>query len=208
MFTFNHHVICHIVYLIKQLGNVRATSARVLERCIGTTKRATRSTKCAGINAGNHLEQDQIFSFLELCKIIDFDKPFKSAADISKTFRYHPKYIQGCPNTEQFKSLPQQWEPFPKSIGFNELTSKRNYKMEKYGVTFAEIKKALLDYLGRLTGTMQPKFTDFHKNQVLDLRERLWSDSLVYSCSAYKESSTQNFKRDGFCYIRVKQTNK
>jgi hypothetical protein len=120
-----------------------------------------------------------------MCKIIDFDEPFNSAADISKTFRYHPKYTQGCSNSEDLKSLPQQWEPFPKSIPFNDLTSKREYKMEKYGVTFAEIKKALLDYLGRLTGTLQPKFTEFHTDQVLDLSERLWSDALVYSCFAY-----------------------
>ncbi|KAI8883669.1 hypothetical protein K501DRAFT_184064, partial [Backusella circina FSU 941] len=32
IFTFNHHVLCHIPYLIRKLGPLRAFSARSLER--------------------------------------------------------------------------------------------------------------------------------------------------------------------------------
>ncbi|KAI8876095.1 hypothetical protein K501DRAFT_232612, partial [Backusella circina FSU 941] len=66
IFTFNHHVRCHIPYLIRKLGPLRAFSARSLERKVGTAKRSVRSTKNAGINAGNILEKEEIFNFLSM----------------------------------------------------------------------------------------------------------------------------------------------
>jgi hypothetical protein len=193
--------------LLKQLGNLRAVSARILERRIGTIKRATRSTKCAGINAGNYLEQDQIFSFLELAGIVDFERPFESTKDISKTFRYHPKCVEGSPNLDELKKLPQQWIPFIHSITFKDIRANPNTKMDKYGVSYGEIKKAMLDYLGRLNSTLQPKFTAWHNDQIIEFSERVWCDSMVYACSAYKEVDSEGFKRDGTCYITTKQIN-
>jgi hypothetical protein len=192
--------------LLRQLGSFRAASARILERRIGTVKRATRSTKCAGINAGNYLEQDQIFSFLKLAGIIDFEKPFESTKDISKTFRYHPKCVEGSLNLDELKKLPQQWIPFIDTIKFKDLRANPGTKMNKYNVTYGEIKKAMLDYLGRLNGTFRPKFVAWHKDQFIELSERMWCDSMVYACSAYKEVDSEGFKRDGICYFTIKTT--
>jgi hypothetical protein len=86
-------VLCHIPFLVKSLGCLGAFSARSLERRIGYTKRAVRSTRSAGINATNLLEQEQIFHFLRLAKIIDFDEPYKKKKKSKKqTFRYHPRH--------------------------------------------------------------------------------------------------------------------
>jgi hypothetical protein len=77
LFTFNHHALSHLPHLIKVLGSIRAVSARGLERKIGVVKRVVRSTNKAGVNAGNELDQEDVFTFLEFAGAIDFLEPFQ-----------------------------------------------------------------------------------------------------------------------------------
>ncbi|KAI8875711.1 hypothetical protein K501DRAFT_309944 [Backusella circina FSU 941] len=97
--------------------------------------------------------------------------------------------------------------PFIDTIQFQDLRANPTTLLNKYGIAYGEIKKAMLDYLGRLTGSSEPKFVDWHNMQEIELSERVWSDSMVYACSAYKENDSEDFKRDGFCYFTIKQNN-
>ncbi|KAI8875067.1 hypothetical protein K501DRAFT_312419 [Backusella circina FSU 941] len=127
---------------------------------------------------------------------------------MDNTFRYHPSCIEVDPKYMQYKKRPQQWNPFPKSIQFNDILEQPNKKMDKFNISFSEFKKAMLDYLGCLTGLLSPRFIQFHKNQQVDFSERLWSDSLVYSCTAYKEHCSNKTRRDDYCYFTSNHINK
>jgi hypothetical protein len=82
------------------------------------------------------------------------------------------------------KTALQQSNPFPKSIIFNNILKQPNNKMEKLNISNSEYKKAMLDYLGYLTSSLSLQFNQFHKDQHVDFNERLWSDSMIYSCTS------------------------
>lgn len=77
LFIFNHHALSHLPHLIKVLGSIRAVSARRLERKIGVVRRVVRSTKKAGVIAGNEPDQEDVFTFFEFTGAIDFLEPFQ-----------------------------------------------------------------------------------------------------------------------------------
>jgi hypothetical protein len=201
-------VLWHIPYLISKLGNLRALSARSLERKIGTAKRSVKSTKHAGVNAGNILEKEEIFGFLSMAEIIDFSAPLGSGnPNIENTFRYHPSCIEGDINYNEYKNRPQQWNPFPKSVIFSDILEQPNKRMEKLNISNGEYKKAILDYLGYITGSLSPRFSHYHKHQQVDFSERLWSDSMVYCCTSYKEKCDNKTRRDDHCYFTSNHIN-
>jgi hypothetical protein len=122
MYTFNLHALNHIPHMIEMLGPPRCFSARTLERKIGYMKRSVRSTKSAGKNASNVLEQEQVFSFLHLAGIGGLEKPYQKMTKSKKpTFRYHPKCIKGNLDYEATKMYPQQWSPLPPDVSFKDL---------------------------------------------------------------------------------------
>jgi hypothetical protein len=207
LFTFNHHVLNHVPYLIEQLGCLRAFSARPLERKIGYIKRAVKSTKSAGINASNILEQEQIFSFLKMAGVMDFEEPYNTKRKNAKqTFRYHPKYDPNAANTDKFKQYPQQWCPFAQDLYFHDIHINPEKKLEKYGVTYSQLHVAMNDYLARLKGDPTAVFSQVHTNQIIQISERLWSDSMVYAGEAYKKTQ-KNTRNDCYCYFRSNHKN-
>lgn len=145
----------------------------------------------------------------QTAKIINFSAPLGSGnPNIENTFRYHPSCIEDDINYTEYKNRPQQSNPFPKSVIFSDILEKPNNKMEKLNISNSEYKKALLDYLGYLTSSLSPRFSLFHKDQQVDFSERLWSDSMVYSCTSYKEKCSNKTRRDDHCYFTSNHINK
>lgn len=206
LFTFNHHALSHLPHLIKVLRSIRAVSARGLERKIGVVKRVVRSTNKAGVNAGNELDQEDVFTFLEFAGAIDFLEPFqRKTRDIADTFRYHPAAHPSLPDFEEKKKLPQQWVPFLPSVLLSELLSSPAEVIQNTKVTFKELTTAMLTYLIRLTGNSAAAFSDFHKNQTVEFSERLWCDSIVYSTEAYKDKKANATRKDCYCFLNPKR---
>lgn len=199
MFTFNHHVLNHIPHLIEQLGCLRAFSARSLERKIGSVKRAVRSNKAAGVNSNNQLEQGEIFDFLAVSNTIDFDLPYMAKSVQGETFRYHPSYIPGHLDFESNKNRPQQWSPFIKGFQLLDLAGRPEMIINKIGITAKEFEGAMLNYYRRLQGSRTSTFEDHHYYQDIQLSQRLWCDSLVYSCASYKENRSNSTRKDQYC---------
>jgi hypothetical protein len=96
------------------------------------------------------------------------------------------------------KKLPQQWSPLLSDIPFTKLTEHPQQKLSKYNVTYSQLKTAMNDYLARLTENPDIVFTIFHANQTIQLSERLWLDSNVYSCEAYKNTK-KSTRNDSHC---------
>jgi hypothetical protein len=208
MLTFNHHVLSHLPFLIEQLSCLLAVSARSLERRIGYIKRAVKSTKSAGVNASNLLEQEQIFNFLRMAKIIDFEAPYhmKEKGNDTETFRYHPKHIKDSPDAEETKMLPQQWSPLPPDIPFASLIENPQKNLSKYDITYANLTTAMKDYLARLTQNQNVTFRKFHADQTVQFSERLWMDAMVYSCEAYKKTK-KSTRNDSYCQFTANHKN-
>lgn len=205
LFTFNLHCLSHLGTLLRQLGNIRAVSSKAIERFIGFIKRVVRSTNKAGINAGNELEQEDVFCFLELASVIDFEKPFESTKDISNTFRYHPAAIEGQPDYQENKALPQQWVPFLDDKLLSDLLENPSAILGKTGVTYKQLTTAMQTYLVRLTGNSASVFSVEHKTQTLKFSQRLWCDSAIYSTESYKDSRANATRKDCYCFLNPKR---
>lgn len=206
LFTFNHHVLSHLPHLIKVLGSLRAVSARSLERKIGVVKRVVKSTNKAGVNAGNELEQEDIFTFLEFAGAIDFLEPFqKRTKDIAETFRYHPAADFNLPDYDEKKKLPQQWIPFLPSVPLVELLSSPAEVIPGTKVTFKELTTAMLTFHKRLIGNAAAAFSQHHLIQAVEFSERLWCDSIVYSTESYKDKRANSTRKDCYCFLNPKR---
>jgi hypothetical protein len=180
-------------------------SARSLERFIGFIKRVVRPPNKAGVNAGNELEQEDVFCFLDLAGVIDFDKPYGSKKDLSNTFRYHPAAVVGQPDYQEKKALPQQWVPFLSDKMLRELFDNPSTILGKTGVTYKELTTAMQTYLVRLTGDPRKLFSDAQKNQVVQFSQRLWYDSTVYSTESYKDQRGSATRKDCYSFLNPKR---
>lgn len=110
VFTPNNHYLTHIGYMTRRMGNLRAYSARSMERSIGRYAKLIKSKVYAGANANNVVERlnmiGQINREIDINKVLGLIQPVKTSLD---------DFLE-LDEASQYSNQHQLWSPFSKQF--------------------------------------------------------------------------------------------
>lgn len=167
MFKPVQHYICHIPYIIRQLGPLRAYSTRSMERSIGVFSRIIKSKRAGGQNASNLIERVAIQNYID-CTI-----NIGNLINILKPRQYQDCSYMNDPNDVGGAQL---WEKF------TEITLDPESLVE--GVNGTILIRELKKFYSRIDPTSP---TIDVENIIITLAARMWNESTVYSTEMYRK---------------------
>lgn len=117
VFRSVNHYLCHIPYVIRNLGPMRSFSTRPLERTIGKFSKLIKSRKDSGVNAGNVIERIATRQYVRFA--IDSEKKVNL---ITKKPYSSNTVIDGPPDSLESHEL---WSPILRD--FNLISARNDY---------------------------------------------------------------------------------
>ncbi|RCH82705.1 hypothetical protein CU097_003704, partial [Rhizopus azygosporus] len=156
VFRISQHYLCHIPYMIKAMGPLRAYSFRPMERAFGAISTLIKSKVEAGINASNVVER------LALRRYVDFYSDIQQELD---PIRPRP--------------APQYWEPFRCGV----VATECNVSSDNWSIPTDTLYSCLQQfYRHTLNGEESRSPIDIN----IDIAARAWINSTVYSSVYYR----------------------
>ena len=176
VFTSNTHYLRHIPDMIERMGPLRFLSCRASERSIKLHTNSIRSGSRPGQNANNILVQRGVMSSAGITEALVEDENHET---------YGPDSWMVNPNGDP--NSPQLWEPSGHYVGLDSVALCD-------GVDGMVISVALRSYYRRLHGNTIIEL----ENEEVQLAERAWADSSVYSSCMHRTRKHLITRADNF----------